>query len=126
MSLPAGAVIAARQAAYDLMQADLTAMKTAVTEKSDPKPWAGAAEAMQKWVTASPAMYPEGTQAGSHALPAVWSDHAGFVTAAANFSAAAKKLQQATEAGDKPAFAAAFAETGQACGACHRQFRARS
>ena len=126
VSVPAGAIIAARQAAYDLMQGDLNAMKTAVTEKADPKPYAFAAAGMQKWVTASPAMFPEGTQAGSHAQPAVWTNHAGFVAAAANFSAAAKKLQDAADAGDKAAFATAFGETGQACGACHKEFRARS
>lgn len=126
VSVPAGAIIAARQSAYDLMQANLNAIKQAVADKADPKPYAFAAVGMQKWVTASPAMFPEGTQAGSHAQPAIWSNHPGFVTAAANFSAAAKKLQDAATVGDKAAFATAFEETGQACGACHKEFRARS
>ncbi len=126
VSVPAGAIVAARQSAYDLMQADLNAMKAAVEAKADPKPFALAAAGMQKWVTASPAMFPDGTQAGSHAQPAVWTDHPGFVAAAATFSAAARKLQDAAEAGDRAAFATAFGETGQACGACHKTFRARS
>ena len=126
VSVPAGAIVAAREAAYDLMQGNINAMKLAVAEKADPKPYAFAAAGMQKWVTASPAMFPDGTQAGSHAQPAVWSDHAGFVTAAATFSAAAKKLQDAAAAGDKEAFAAAYEQTGAACGACHKTFRARS
>lgn len=125
--LPAEQIIAARQAAYDFQGAMMEAMKQAVQDKADVKVFRDGADAIVHWSATLPGMFPPGTEQGhnTHALPKIWSDHADFAKAAANLNAAAQKLSAAAAADDKAAFAAAFQETGKACGACHREFRAK-
>jgi cytochrome c556 len=127
VSMPVDEIIAARQAAYDLMAADFGAMKRAVEAHADPKPLADGAKAIARWGHAVPAMFPPGTDKGhdTKAKPDIWSDRAGFEKAAANLGMQADKLAQAADSGDKDAFAAQWKATGDACGACHRVYRAR-
>lgn len=61
----------------------------------------------------------------THALPAIWKDTDTFKADAANLEAQADKLAAAAQSGDMAAFAAQFAATGKACGACHTNFRAK-
>jgi cytochrome c556 len=127
VKLPAGDVIAARRAAFDLMTVTFAAMKHAIDTKADVKPFKGGAVAIGKWSEAMPGMFPEGTDQGhdTKALPAIWTDHAGFGKAAEALVVAAAALSKAADANDQTAFAAAFQDAGKACGGCHRTFRAK-
>jgi cytochrome c556 len=119
-------VIAGRKAAYDLQGAVAALMKGAVDSGAEVKPYANGAKAMVAWGKAIPGMFPPGTDTGAtKALPAVWSDKAGFEKAAATFVGNAEKLQAAADSGDKAAFADAFKATSASCGACHNNYRAK-
>ena len=76
---------------------------------------------IDKFVT----LFPKGTEAGgavkTGALPAIWSDAAGFKEAAAKFSADAKAAGATT---DQAGFAAALRNVQADCAACHKTFRA--
>jgi cytochrome c556 len=121
------AVIAGRQAGMDLLSAVSGDLKRAVEGKADVKPLKANADAIVAWGKAIPGLFMPGTESGlnTKALPAVWSDAAGFAKAAAGLSAAGEKLSAAAAAEDKAAFADAYNAVGQACGACHRGYRAR-
>ena len=127
VSLPADTIIAARQAGFDLQAGNVGGMKAAIDGGGDVKGFRDAAKALSNWGRTIPSLFPDGTQTGhdTHALPAVWSDRAGFEKAAENFWTQADKLAVLAEANDKPGFAAQYAATTQACGACHRNFRQR-
>jgi len=63
------------------------------------------------------------TQKGTvktEALPAIWTDKAGFDAASKNWYDAAMKLRAAT---DEASFKAAFPAVGNACGDCHKKYR---
>ena len=128
VSTSADAIVAGRQAAYDLQGSIADSMKRAVDTGADVKPYADGAKAMAAWGRAIPGMFPAGTETAHNtkAQPAVWSDRAGFEKAAANFTDSADKLSAAAATGDKAAFADAFKATAGTCGACHRTFRVRS
>ena len=121
------ALILGRQAGMDLQGAVTGELKRAVDGKAEVKTYKSAADAIAAWGRAIPGMFPAGTEHGhdTKALPAVWSDRAGFEKASATLTTAAEKMSQAAAADDKAAFAEAFQATAQACGACHRSFRAR-
>jgi len=121
------ALIAGRQAGMDLLSAVSGDIKRTVEAKGDVKPLKPNADAIAAWGKAIPGMFMPGSEAGAttKALPAVWSDRAGFEKAAANLASAGEKLSAAAAAEDKAGFAEAYAAVGQACGACHRGYRAR-
>ena len=132
--LSAGAAIAAaadviktRQAGQGLLAGDYTAMLAVVAAKGDIKKLENPAKAMARWIRNFPDQFPPGTDKGENtrALPAVWSDPAGFQKAAENFAGAADKLAELAKAGDSEQFAAQLKAMGDACAACHRNFRAR-
>lgn len=127
VSVPADTIIAARQAGFDLQAGNVTGMKADIDAGNDVKGFRDAANALSAWGHSIPAMFPDGTQAGheTHALPAVWTDRAGFQKAAENFWTQADKLAVLADANDKPGFAAQYTLTTQACGACHRNYRAK-
>ena len=121
-------LIAARQAEMKLHAAVMSTLKRAVDEKvADVRPFKDAGDALAASGKAFPGLFAEGTEKGhdTKALPVIWSDRAGFDKAAANFADAAQNLSKAAASGDQAGFAAAFQATGQACGACHRTYRAR-
>ncbi len=125
--LPADAIIAARQAGFDLQSGNAVGIKAAIDGGGDVKGFSDAAKGLSAWGHVIPSMFPDGTQAGhgTKAKPEVWSDRAGFEKAAENFWTQADKLAVLAEANDKPGFAAQFTATTQACGACHRNYRQR-
>jgi cytochrome c556 len=117
-------VIAARQAAFDMSAASFGGIKAALARGADVKTLGFPAGGIAKWAHALPGLFPAGSGgAPSHALPTVWSDRAGFEKAAADYASAAGAMAAAAKAGDKDAFSAAFAQTGQACDACHKAYR---
>jgi len=119
-------IVAVRKAGMDLQSAALGAVKAAVGAGVDVKNFANAGEAMSAWAKQIPSVFPPGTDKGNtKALPAIWSDSAGYAKAAAALGTAADKLTVAAKANDKDAFAAAFKEVGTACGDCHKTYRAK-
>ena len=120
-------IIAARQAAYDLMSGTTVGIKTAISAKADVTDFEDAANAIAKWGQVAPTMFPDGTQQGHNtkAKPSVWSDRAGFVKDANNLTEQATKLAQLAKAGDKAGFAEQFKATATACKTCHDSYKAK-
>lgn len=74
-----------------------------------------------------PGWFPAGTgpEAGvkTGAKPAIWSNPAGFRTAAGNFQKAAANLSTVAAGGNVAAMQAAAKALGATCGGCHDNFR---
>jgi len=128
VSVPADTIIAARQAGFDLQAGTVGGMKAAIDAGTDVKGLRDSAKGLAAWGRVIPGMFPDGTQTGhnTQALPAVWTDRAGFEKASENFWTQADKLAVLAEANDKAGFAAQYTATTQACGACHRNYRQRT
>ena len=120
-------VIELRQAGQDLLSGDFSGIRAVVAAKGDEKTLEPSAEAMARWMRSFPSMFPKGTEQGNNtkALPAVWSDTAGFQKIANQLVDAAGKMAQDAKAGDADGVAAQIKAVGAACGACHRTYRAR-
>ena len=120
-------VIAFRRANYKWMGETFDAMKKAVADGSDVAPFAPKAADIAVWARRIPTVFPDGTQTGGEtkAQPAIWTNHAVFEQRADALATNADKLATIAATGDKAAFAAQYQTTGAACGACHREFRAR-
>ena len=118
----ASGTIAGREAAMMMSGALMGSMKGAIDRGDDVKSQGFAARTLAGWAKAIPGMFPAGSEGGD-ALPAVWSDRAGFEAKATAYAAAATKLADAAKAGDKPGFAAAWGEVRTACGACHDSYK---
>ncbi|HEY3696030.1 cytochrome c [Phenylobacterium sp.] len=89
-----------------------------------------AASRMQALAARAPDWFPAGSgpEAGvkTGAKPEIWSDAAGFATAARGLQAATASLSAAANGGDPAAVRAQVAATGAACKACHDKYRAKS
>ena len=120
-------LIAVRQAAFSLNGGDFAFIRSVVGAKGDVKPLEVPAKAIAKWAAVIPTMFPKGTETGddTKALPEIWSDPAGFQKAAMAMGTAATKLADAAKAGDAEAVAADTKVLGEACGGCHRPYRAK-
>jgi cytochrome c556 len=121
-------VIAIHKAGMDLQGAALGAANQALKAGVDVKSLANTGSAIAAWAKQIPSVYPPEANKGepfTKALPLIWTDNAGFTKAAANLGAAADKLTAAAKAEDKAAFADALKEVGEACGACHKTYRAK-
>ncbi|MDR3537507.1 MAG: cytochrome c [Acetobacteraceae bacterium] len=116
-----------RQTGLDLLNGDFAGIKVALAAKGDLKTLEFPAQAIQRFAALMPSLFPKGSETGHNtkALPEVWSDQAGFQKAAANLGDAAGKLVVAVKVNDADAAAAAFKGVGEACGACHRTYRAK-
>jgi cytochrome c556 len=127
VTLPSDAIIAARQTTFFLSSRVFLSLKGAVTAGGDVKPLADSAESLAEWAGIIPTLFPAGTDKGhdTKALEKIWTDNAGFLKAAQTYQDAAKSMQDAAKAGDAKAFAVAFKQTGKACGACHKAYRAK-
>lgn len=119
--------IETRQAGQDLMLADFSGIRAVIAAKGDVKTLEKPAAALARWMKQYPSLFPPGSDKGhdTKALPAVWSDSAGFQKAADNFVDAADKLAELAKAGDADGVAAQVKVVGEACGACHKTYRAR-
>ena len=116
--------IKTRQAGLDLLAGTFAGVKAVVTANGDVKTLEGPGKAIQKWGAQFPTLFPAGSDKGeTKAAPAIWSDNAGFQKAAMTLSAAGESLATAAKAGDATAVAAAFKSIGDACGACHKDYR---
>lgn len=119
--------IAIRKAGQSLMQGTFNGLLAAVTAKTDVTKQAYPARSMMAWMRVYPTLFPTGTDTGGNtrALPAIWSDRAGFEKADADFIAAAQKLADLAKDGDTEAFAAQVKAVGEACEVCHKDYRAK-
>ena len=119
--------IETRQAGQDLLAGDYSGIKAVIAAKGEVKSLEKPAEAMARWIRQFPTQFPPGSEQGHNtkALPAIWSDPAGFEKAAVTMAEASDKLAAMAKAGDAEGVATQFKAVGDACGACHRQFRAR-
>ena len=120
-------VIETRQAGQDLLAGTYAGIRAVVAAKGDVKTLENPAKAMARWIRQFPTQFPKGSEEGHNtkALPAVWSDMAGFQKAANDFADASTKLAELAKAGDADAVAAQVKVVGDDCAACHRTFRAR-
>ena len=120
-------VIKERQENRKQTAATMRAIKGIIDAKG---PTTGAVEQAAKLKTLEAAfvkMFPAGSDKGeTKALPAVWTDMAGFEAASKNAEAAFDNLSVAAGSGDMAALTAAFTDAGKACGACHEKFRAKA
>ena len=116
--------IATRKAGQDVLAGTFAGVKAVITLKGDVKTLEGPGKAIQHWALVFPTLFPAGTDKGdTKAAPAIWTDQAGFQKDAMALSAAGEKLATAAKAGDETAVAAAYKEIGDACGACHKDYR---
>jgi cytochrome c556 len=116
--------IKTRQAGQDVLAGTFAGVKAVVTLKGDVKTLEASGKAIQKWALAFATLFPAGSDKGeTKAAPAIWTDRAGFDKDAEALSAAGGKLAVAAKAGDETAVAAAMKEIGDACGACHKDYR---
>lgn len=123
VAMAPGGIVEARRAAMMMSAATFGALK-AQANAEDLKRAAFPANGLNAWAKAIPAMFPAGTNvAPTEALPALWSDRAGFEAAARDFAAATGALAKAAAANDKPAYAAALDQVGKGCSGCHDKYR---
>ncbi len=116
--------IPTRQAGMDLVGGTLAGIKAVVTMNGDVKSLELPGKAIQRWGTVIPTLFPAGSDKGdTKASAKIWEDPEGFKKDSLALSAAGEKLAVAAKAGDQPAVAAAFKEIGEACGACHKEYR---
>lgn len=71
-------------------------------------------------------LFPPGSDQGAptRALPAIWSDRAGFERYADTLATQASALLAATQGSDTAALGRALQAIGETCGGCHRANRA--
>ncbi len=76
--------IETRQAGQDLLAGTYAGIRAVVAAKGDVKTLENPAKAMARWIRQFPTQFPKGSEEGHNtkALPAVWSDTAGFQKAA--------------------------------------------
>ena len=123
-SLTPAQIVEARKAAMFLSGGDLAAMKVAADAGADVKQLVPSSRALARWARALPSLFPEGSNVPPTGAKAeVWSDRAGFETAATAYAEAAGRLAAAAGAGDRAAFLAAWTEVRGACGACHDAYK---
>jgi cytochrome c556 len=117
-------IVAARQSAYMLSGGSFAGMKAAAEAGADVKQLAFPSRTLARWARTLPSLFPAGTNLStSKALPAVWSDRAGFEARAAAYADAARLLAEAAQTGDRAAFLARWAEARATCAACHDGYR---
>lgn len=71
-------------------------------------------------------IFPEGSGTGTRALPAVWTDAAGFADAVARAETSTKQLAAAAAGGNRGEIAQAFKAVGESCKGCHEKYREES
>ncbi|MCA3359930.1 MAG: cytochrome c [Roseomonas sp.] len=126
-ALAQGDVIAARRDGMKGSGRLLEGVKTVLDQRGDPRTSSAGIAELIVFFEGFPARFPAGSGAGdTRALPAIWSDRAGFESANANMLSQLRGLQAAAGSGDQAAFAGAFQQTAASCDACHRAYRGRA
>lgn len=123
-------IIRARQASYELSVMTFSQLKRAADTGSDVTKQKFAADALAGWAAVLPTLFPEGTgpsqtSVETHALAEVWSNRAGFLARANEFSVATSRLVDFARSGDTNGFANQIAVVKKACDSCHADFKTR-
>jgi cytochrome c556 len=125
LALAQASVLDERKAGFRSLGQSMEAIQRIVEGR---QPAAGAvapARVIAEFAPRIKTLFPPGSDRGeTRALPAIWSDRAGFDRVADAFVPAAAALLAAAESGDSARLASQLQATGQACGACHRPYRA--
>lgn len=126
LALAQGDVITTRKDGFKSLLASMEAIQRVVEAR---QPASGAVAPARTIAEVAPKIkgwFPPGSDTGqpTRALPAIWSDRAGFDRVADGFVTQANALLAAAESGDSSRLASALQATGQACGMCHRPYRA--
>ena len=117
-------VIEKRQKAMKNNSADAKAIKAAV-EKKDYATVELKAKDIMGTAEKVPSLFPKGsTQGKTKAKPEIWAKPDEFSRDAKNLAKAASELADAAKAGDEAAVTAKVKAVGDACGNCHKAFRA--
>lgn len=102
----------------------LKALGGAAKSGSVPADAAAKAQLIVDLAAAIPGLFPEGSITDkSRALPAIWTDKAGWDGKVKALADAAAVTLAAASAGDAAALGAAVDATGASCGGCHKMFR---
>lgn len=126
-ALAQGDAIAERRAGLKRMGEHMQAMKAVVDNRGDVRPLAATVDDMIAWYRTMPGRFPPGSDKGdTRALPALWNERANFETINNTMVNQLQALRTAAASGDSAAFAAAYGQTGQTCGTCHRPYRQRT
>ncbi len=119
-------VVETRKVGFALLAGSYGGIRAVAAAKGDVKTLENPAKAIARYAALIPSLFPAGSGTGdTKALPEIWSDNAGFQKAAATLGDTATQLAKAANAGDAAGVDAAIKAVGDACGACHRSFRAR-
>jgi cytochrome c556 len=122
--LTAEQIVAARQSAYGLSAANFAQLKAQADAGVDVHTLVFPSRQLARWARTLPTMFPAGTNLPtSHALPAVWTDRAGFEAKAAAYATAAQALATAAQSGDRAAFLTQWTAVRATCGACHDTYK---
>lgn len=126
LALAQGDAIAQRKQNRKDTGAAFAAVRKIVTDKA---PTAGAvrhAAKLKELEAAFMKLFPPGSDKGeTKALPAIWTDMAGFQAASKAADAAFDKLAVAAGSGDMALLATAAGDVGKACAGCHNTYRAK-
>jgi cytochrome c556 len=120
------ALVKARQAGMILSGTVVGGMKAAIDAGQAPPTQRNAARSLARWAHTLPELFPEGTDPASletGALPAVWTDRAGFNAKAAEYAAAADRLAELSQGEDAAAFSAQWAVVRGSCQSCHSAYK---
>jgi cytochrome c556 len=124
--LAQGDPIAARKDNRKQAGAQMKAIKGVVDAKGQASAVVPAAAKLKELSMAMPTLFPAGSDKGeTKALPAIWTDKAGFTAANKAEGDAIDALAAAAGTGDMAKVAEAFGNVGKACGACHDKFRGK-
>ncbi|WP_291295800.1 cytochrome c [Elioraea sp.] len=125
LALAQGDVLTQRKDGFKAMAGNMEAIQRIVEGR---QPTAGAvapARAIAEHAPRIKTLFPPGSDSGqTRALPAIWSDRAGFDRVSDGFVTQANALVAAAESGNAGTLSSALQATGQACGVCHRPYRA--
>jgi len=125
LALAQGNVLDERKAGFRSLLQSMEAIQRIVEGRQPPAGAVAPARVIVEFAPRIKALFPPGSDRGeTRALPAIWSDRAGFDRVADAFVPAATALLAAAESGDSARLAAQLQATGQSCGACHRPYRA--
>ncbi|WP_431305260.1 cytochrome c [Sediminicoccus sp. BL-A-41-H5] len=124
------AVVTERREGFKAAGDNMTAVAAVARAGGDPRGTVERIAAIQAWFATAGTLFPAGTQQGAagldtRALPAIWTDRAGFDAAMAAVQPRLAALREAAASGNVANFQAAVQATGAACGDCHRPYRAR-
>jgi cytochrome c556 len=122
VSMPAADIIAGRKAGMLMSASGIGAMKAALDRGDDPKSLTFAATGLAAWAKATAGQFPKGSE-GGEAKTTIWSDAAGFQSAADKYATDTAALVEAAKSGDKAKFTESWSKVRGNCAACHGKYK---